>query len=605
MQTDNAIIYVAGNPDLYPIEYYDVKSETYQGAIPEFLAAFAQEYGYDLRYFQPGSEDRRAELAANQQVDLISGCEAGNQYSHTIGDPLILFECETAGESAAYTLFLMQVSPSQFQTDLRQYASRTSQAEWTGVILQSVNGTPPKQTLPGWLWSAGLAILVLLLAFILTLLRLWKKERKPTPECSEDGLDSLDTLKEAFVNRSGSPIRNNYALICIHLDLDRIGRLWGYERARDLFRHGAQVLRKEADGAILAPCNEDLLILRRTADTQESIRWADLVVQKIRDTFPVELRSQDIAAGIHPLSVASHDFDYTLFHAQQCARTACREGCISRLCQTDQCRLCQERWDLLDDFFKALERNELQLYVQFFVHAGTFRIVGGEALSRWYHPKFGLLSPIRYIPLLEETGQIEKLDIIGMEMACEFLEELGRHQVRDFFLSCNFARKTFCAPGFVRRCLEVVRRHTFPHKLLILEVTESQQMTCAEMEQLRLNIREIREQGLRVIFDDFGVGFSSFRDLQDCPMDGLKLDKELVDNMQTEKGKIILSALVEAGHRMGLTILAEGVEYEEQITILRKLHCDAFQGFHLSVPLPALEAKKRILQGERSLEIRK
>lgn len=604
METDGAIIYVAGNPDLYPMEYYDTKSETYQGAIPDFLAAFAREYGYDLRYFQPGAEDRRAELAANQQVDLISGCEAGDRYGHTAGEPLILFESEAGGEAAAYALFLTQVSPSQFQADLWEYAARTSQEEWTGAILRSVDEAPPQQLHPGLLWGAGGVILALLIALTVALFRLRMRKRELAPKRSEDGLDSLDTLKEAYINAAGSPIRSGCALICIHLELDQIGRLWGYERARELLRHGAQTLRKAVGGDILAQCGEDLLALRRMTDIQEAARWADRVVQEIRSTFPAELRAQDIAAGVYPLAAASHDFDHTLFHARQCARTACREDCASRLCQTDQCRFCQERWDLLDDFFKALERNEFQLYVQFFVHAGNFRIVGGEALSRWYHPKFGQLSPARYIPLLEETGQIEKLDLLGMETACDFLEELDRYQIRDFFLSCNFARKTFSAPDFVQRCLEVVQRYTFPRKLLILEVTESQQMTRAEMERLRLNIREIRAQGMRVIFDDFGVGFSSFRDLQDCPMDGLKLDKELVDNMQTENGKIILNALVEAGHRMGLTILAEGVESEEQLVILRKLHCDTFQGFRFAVPLPASEAKRRILRGDRSLRDR-
>ena len=188
-----------------------------------------------------------------------------------------------------------------------------------------------------------------------------------------------------------------------------------------------------------------------------------------------------------------------------------------------------------------------------------------------------------------------------MKMACEFLEELGRHQIRDFFLSCNFSRKTFSKPDFAQRCVQVVRHYTFPPKLLILEITESQPMGQVEMERLRQNIQEIRESGMRVIFDDFGVGFSSFHDLQSCPMDGLKLDKELVDHMQTEKGKIILNALVEIGHRMGLTILVEGVEREEQISMLRDLHCDAFQGFQFAVPLPELEARERILKGSRTL----
>ena len=107
---------------------------------------------------------------------------------------------------------------------------------------------------------------------------------------------------------------------------------------------------------------------------------------------------------------------------------------------------------------------------------------------------------------------------------------------------------------------------------------------------------------MRVIFDDFGAGFSSFYDLQTYPMDGLKLDKELVDNMETERGKLILHTLVEIGHRMGLTILAEGVEDKRQIEALQKLHCDAFQGFRFSVPLPETEARRRIR--DRSLKDR-
>lgn len=110
------------------------------------------------------------------------------------------------------------------------------------------------------------------------------------------------------------------------------------------------------------------------------------------------------------------------------------------------------------------------------------------------------------------------------------------------------------------------------------------------------NILDVRKSGLRVIFDDFGVGFSSFDDLQDYPMDGLKLDKRLVDNVHTERGKIILNALVEASHRMGLTILAEGVEKDEQIEALRRVRCDALQGFRFCVPLPEAEALRRIVE---------
>ena len=182
--------------------------------------------------------------------------------------------------------------------------------------------------------------------------------------------------------------------------------------------------------------------------------------------------------------------------------------------------------------------------------------------------------------------RISELDLYGMEKVCAFLEELGKQGIESFFISCNFARKTMAAPDFAQRCIQIVQRYQFRPKLLILEVTESQNMSPAEQEQLRENIEAVRAQGMRVIFDDFGAGFSSFRDLQSYPMDGLKLDKELVDHMDTDQGRIILRALVEAGHRMGFTILAEGVENDSQIDTLRQLRCDAFQGYRSSVPLP-------------------
>lgn len=601
MQTDGGIIYVAGNPALYPLEYYDAETQTYLGAIPEFLSAFAQAYGYDLRYFQPGAADRRAELAENQQVNLISGCEAGEQYAHTAGEPLVLFSSQTEGQETGYILFLTDVSPAQFQADLRAYAAQTSQETWMGAVLRSADEAPPPQTHPELLWSVGLAALVCVIALLL-FRRRGRKRRGAPPSPAEDGWDSLPALKAAFTGAASSPLRSGYSLICVHLDLDRMGQLWGYEQVRDFLLHGARTLREAAEpGDHLARRGEDLLVLKRAEDPQDAVRWAESVVQQIRGTFSASPLPGDAAAGIYPLTAAPQDFDRTLFHAGQCARTACRKGQASRLCGTEQCRFCQECRELLVDFSKALGREEFLLYIQFFVDADSYRIVGGEALSRWYHPKLGLLNPASYVPLLEETGQIAALDFYGLERACAFLESLSRHQVQDFFLSCNFARKTLCAPDFPQRCVQVIQRFAFPRKLLILEVTESQQMDRYEMEQLRQNILKIRESGMRVIFDDFGVGFSSFRDLQSCPMDGLKLDKELVDHMQTEKGRIILSALVEIGHRMGLTILAEGVEEPAQVTMLRDLHCDAFQGFQFAVPLPELDARRRILSGERTL----
>lgn len=605
MQTERAIIYVAGNPDFYPLEYYDPESQSYQGVVPEFLARFSQEYGYDLRYLQPGSEDWREDFADHQQVDLISGCEAGKRWAHTVGEPLVLFHSGAEGE-AACQLWLTQVAPEGFGSDLRAYVAQTSQEEWTGALLQAAGETPPQQLPAGLLWGGGALILLLLAGLALSLFRLRRERRRKVQARQTDpetGLGTEEALEEACSRIMRDQSRKFYSLIWFHLELDRAGRLWGQETAASLLRQGAQILRQMAESAdILARIGGDLAVLKRSGNRAAAEKWTAAALAGIGGCFPGGTAARDVSAGVCPLETEFQEPAQLLFHARQCALRAGQAGTGCQLCGAEELRAHRERRQLLEDFARGIEREEFQLYLQIFVNAGTFRVEGGEALSRWRHPRLGLLNPDRYIPLLEEAGRIGDLDFYGLERACAFLEDLERHQVRDFFISCNFARKTFCTPEFARRCIQVIQRYAFSRKLLILEVTETQQLDGAETAQMLQNIVEIRAYGARVVFDDFGVGFSTFHDLRDYPMDGLKLDKELIDNMWTEKGRIILNALVETGHRMGMTILAEGVEEDRQIEALRQLRCDVFQGFRFSVPLPAQEVRRRILENDRILK---
>ena len=604
LQTGEAIIFVAGNPALYPLEYYDAGSGSYRGAIPEFLQRFGEEYGYRVQYLEPGSEDRRAELAEARQVDIISGCLSGERYQHTTAQPLVLLTAEEGGTETAYALYLTTAAPEGLRAELREFAAATGSTQWTGALLaQASEGTPTAAPL-GLLGGLGAAALLLACALIAAL-RAYRRERRRGVELhltdAETGLGTEEALKEAFSHLERSQDRANYALLCFHLALDEVGRTWGREQAAALLARAAETLKAAGGpGDILAHCGGDIYALKRFDSAQGAREWAREVRERIcAGVSGGRLREEDVTVGVHPLAKNHGGLEQTMFHAHQCALAAARDGTGERLCGTELCRSCEERWQLLGDFDSALERHEFQLYLQFFVDSYNFRMVGGEALSRWNHPRLGRLDPGRYIPLLEGDGRIGALDLYGLELTCAFLEELGRAGVEDFFISCNFARRTFSEPGFAGKCIEIVERHEFRRKLLIMEVTESQQLSRRQNEQMLKNIVEVRRHGVRVIFDDFGMGFSSFHDLQDYPMDGLKLDKELVDNMGTEQGKIILGALVETGHRMGLTILAEGVETDEEISALRELHCDVMQGFRFSFPLPAHEARRRILESRR------
>ena len=170
--------------------------------------------------------------------------------------------------------------------------------------------------------------------------------------------------------------------------------------------------------------------------------------------------------------------------------------------------------------------------------------------------------------------------------------------VDTFFVSCNFSRETFAAADFAQKVQKILNGFTFPRELLILEITES--VSVRNAAQIRQNVIALKKYGVRVALDDFGEGFTSFYDLQKYPIDGIKLDKGLVDHVTTPIGTAILKAMIQVGHELNMTILAEGVETDAQVKALQEIHCDVIQGFRFCHPLPQWEATEQIIQNRRT-----
>ena len=129
---------------------------------------------------------------------------------------------------------------------------------------------------------------------------------------------------------------------------------------------------------------------------------------------------------------------------------------------------------------------------------------------------------------------------------------------------------------------------------MILEISESQ--SVRNVSQIRKNILELKKLGISIMLDDFGEGFTSFYDLQKYPINGIKLDKNLVDHIMTQSGATILRVMIQVGHELGMTILAEGVESREQVEALKQMNCDVIQGFSFYRPIPEWEAEKILTQ---------
>lgn len=592
-----SLIYVAGNPSLYPIEYYDRETDSYQGVIPKLLEQFSEESGYEIRYYEPGKEDQRAQMAANRQVDVISGCTGEEDFQHVDGQGIVLLEAEEDGEEISYQLFLTDVAPADFETECRQFFSEISQSEKTGLLMEvqeEQGGMIPQGFFFGALGCS--VVLLLLLAVSLVMLRKLRKHLRFFEEDrmkdSLTGLANAESFRQLFAARVNENNRILYSVCCFYVDTDHMARVIGYEDTDRYLQHAAAVLKEcvSETEALAYITNIGFVVLRWSGgEIQEE--WILSALHRIGE-FSEESR---VSAGIYSLKEDDSDADQALFNAYAGAVTAYRNGELYCICTDEVLRAYLEEKRLREDLKGAFEREEFQLYLQFYVDAhDTGRIVGGEALTRWQHPERGFLLPSGFIPIMEREGLIPQMDYYMLKKACDFLERLHRDKIEDFYISCNISRVTFEEPSFAERCKEIVEKYRFRKSLLILELTEG--LPGTDSSGIRRNAAALREYGVRLALDDFGEGFTSFFDLQEYPTDYLKLDKSLVDNVGSQKGMTILRTMVTIGHELGMTVMAEGIETEQQLQKLQNVHCDVIQGFYFYHPVPEWDAEKQILR---------
>ena len=244
----------------------------------------------------------------------------------------------------------------------------------------------------------------------------------------------------------------------------------------------------------------------------------------------------------------------------------------------------------------AAERGELCLHYQPKVDFLSGRIVGAEALVRWQHPDRGLLQPVRFIALAEETGVIGSIGQWVMRQACHDAAKWAREGLGEIKMAINVSKSQFQVGTLCSELRRVLSDAGLPARQVFLELTESLLMDDARASVDQMH--QLKELGVALSIDDFGTGYSSLSYLKTFPLDELKIDRSFVMDLPGGKADVaVVRTVVELGHSLGMSVTAEGVETAGQQACLKALRCDTYQGFLFSRPVPA-EAFTQLLAGD-------
>ncbi|WP_114970850.1 EAL domain-containing protein [Rhodoferax ferrireducens] len=392
------------------------------------------------------------------------------------------------------------------------------------------------------------------------------------------------------------------SLALLYLDLDRfkfVNDTLGHETGDKLLKTVAERIRgcvRASDCVARLGGDEFAIVL----DDLPNVGIASGTAQKICHavTAPFEIDGHDIVVsasiGIAVFPINGLDASTLLRHADTAMYRAKKKSSGFQFFEENMEVSASEHLRFEGALRRALERNEIVVYFQPIADAADCRIVGMEALARWSHPSRGLVSPLEFIPLAEETGLIIPIGEAVLRAACVQLKKWHDAGSTGLYVTVNLSGLQLQQVNFIETLRSALRDTGVDPRCLTLEITES--MLMAHAEETLLLLRALKATGVELAIDDFGTGYSSLAYLRRFPVDVLKIDRaftrEMTHNLDDAS---IVSGIISLAHNLRLKVVAEGVETEEQRLFLAGLNCDCIQGYLLSEPVPAEVFESRFL----------
>jgi diguanylate cyclase (GGDEF)-like protein len=378
------------------------------------------------------------------------------------------------------------------------------------------------------------------------------------------------------------------------LDVDHfkvVNDSFGHDAGDELLREvAARLLGVVRVGDTVARFGGDefVVVAEAECDEEGATHLARRIGEALTTPVVIDGRAVHVSASIGvAVSHGGRDARALLRDADTAAYWAKSRGRARyELFDEDLRRRADERLEIEQELREALERDELVPYYQPVVSTTTGELLGLEALVRWQHPTRGLLSPAYFLEVAHETGLVVALGRRMLELACRDLATWHGGAAARPWVSVNIDAQQLHDDGFADDVARILRETGTEPESVRLELTENAFLDAPSVEAAR----RLRDLGVRLAVDDFGTGYSSLHYLRRLPVDVLKIDRSFLEDLGADhQAAAVVRAIVELPHTMDITVVAEGVETQEQLDALAAIGCDASQGYLIARPMPVAE----------------
>ncbi len=401
----------------------------------------------------------------------------------------------------------------------------------------------------------------------------------------------LDRLGQAIIAAN----HDRDMLGVFFLDLDhfkRINDTLGHAVGDKLIQMSAGRLKHilyETDTVTRLGGDEFAILVPNLSKPAQTLKIADKIFNAFKTPFFIDGHElfMSVSLGISVYPNDGYDADSLMKNADTAMNRAKEQGRGNYQLYSPQMNdKALLRLKLESRLRRAVERDEFRLHYQPQIDFQTGKITGMEALLRWHHPEFGLVSPAEFVPLAEESGLIVPIGAWVLETACKQIKEWQMMGFTALRMAVNLSSRQLRRPDLAATISSIVRNVGVDPALVELELTEGTLMD--DIEETTSALAKLRDQGLRIAIDDFGTGYSSLSTLKRFPLSTLKIDRSFVTEIPRDtENNAIAEAIISMGHSLSLEVVAEGVENEQQFEFLKNHACDRMQGFLFSRAIPA------------------